>query len=299
MATPQIPVTYTMAQDQRRAITQAKATQDNANHGATIIETQDEGQAPGYVIYVYNIIDREWLVEQPPLFPGVRIPACKPGQKFSYTIFPPFVKEPYNKPGTTEMYYKKVDGRKCVTSLLNPSAFPGTSWDSQTQFWDSGDQYGNNLNEFGVFWSLTTPDEEVQLDKEIAIFRQRVVKTMNSLVRRGEELAAAGDLKSISPLHHFAMDYLGKTAPWHMAAHHMVTCPNCGDPVREGIAYHRNSFGEKCIVDEDRYTRMLAQQRRIEAAANPKPEPEPTPMPSAPPPEQPKPAPAPKKPKAE
>jgi hypothetical protein len=291
MATPVIPVTYTMAQDQRRAISQAKATQDQANHGATVIETQDEGQAPGYVIYVYNILNREWLVEQPPLFPGVRIPACQPGQKFAYTVFPAFVKEPYNKPQTTEMYYKKVDGRKCVTSLLNPSAFPGTNWDSQLQFWDSGDQFGNNLNEFGVFWSLTTPDEEEQLDKEIALFRQRVQKTMNALVRRGEELAAAGDLRSISPLHHFAMDYLGKSAPWHMTAHHMITCPNCGDPVREGIAYHRNSFGEKCIVDEDRYAKMLAQQKRIEAAAAVKTEQEPPP-PTAP-------APAPEKPKPE
>jgi len=265
-----IPVTHTIAQDQRRAMSQAKATQDNANHGATVIETQDEGHAAGYVIYVYNILNREWVIEQPPLFPGVRIPACKPGQKFAYTVFPAFVKVSYNKPGTTEMYYKNVDGRKCVTSLLNPSAFPGTNWESQTHFWDTGDQFGNNLNEFGVFWSLTMPDEEEQLDREIGIFRQRVLKTMNELVRRGEELAASGDLKSIAPLHHFAMDYLGKSAPWHMTAHHMITCPNCGDPVREGIAYHRNSFGEKCIVDEDRYARMLDRQRQLEAVPKPK-----------------------------
>ncbi len=54
-----IPVTHTMAQDQRRAMTQARATQDQQNHGATTIETQDVGKEAGYVIYVYNILDRD------------------------------------------------------------------------------------------------------------------------------------------------------------------------------------------------------------------------------------------------
>jgi hypothetical protein len=141
-----------MAQDQRRAKQQAKATQDGANHGATMIETQDIGKEAGYVIYVYNILDREHKVEQPPIFPGVIIPACKPNQKVSFTMLPAYVKEPYFKPGTTEMYYKNVDGRKAAMSLLNPSAFPGTVWEAQVQKWDSGDQYGNNLNAFGVWW---------------------------------------------------------------------------------------------------------------------------------------------------
>ena len=260
-----IPVTAQLAQDQRRAQQQAKATQDGANHGATTIETQDQGKEAGYVIYVYNILNKEHLVSQPPIFPGVVIPACKPHEKFSFTVLPPFVKEPYFKPGTTEMYYKNVDGRKAATSLLNPSAFPGTNWAGQLQKWDTGDQYGNNLNNYGCWWSLTKPDETAKLDKEIEAFKERVHRTMDELVKRGEELSASGDLKSITPWMHFAMDYLGKQAPWHMATHHMISCPNCGDPVKEGIAYHRNSFGERCIVNPVRYKEMLEQKKKLEA----------------------------------
>lgn len=262
-----IPVTAQLAQDQRRAQQQAKSTQDAANHGATSIETQDSGKEAGYVIYVYNILNREHLVAQPPIFPGVVIPACKPHEKFSFTILPPFVKEPYFKPGTTEMYYKNVDGRKAATSLLNPSAFPGIKWESQLQRWDTGDQYGNNLNAYGVWWSLTKPDEAEKLEREIVQFKERVHRTMDELVKRGEELSAGGDLKSITPWMHFAMDYLGKQAVWHMATHHMISCPNCGDAVKEGIAYHRNSFGERCIVNPQRYREMLEMKKKLEAEA--------------------------------
>jgi hypothetical protein len=60
---------------------------------------------------------------------------------------------------------------------------------------------------------------------------------------------------------HFAMDYLGKQAPWHMSMRHMISCPICGDQVPEGIAYHRNSFGDRCIIDMAKYERSVIQNR--------------------------------------
>ena len=266
-----IPVTHTLSQDQKRAMSQAKMTQDNQNHGTTTIDAQDSGKDPGYVIYVYNILEREYIVQQPPLFPAFLIPACEKGKRFSFTILPAFVKETYVKPGTTEFYYKNVDGRKAATSLLNPSAFPGTSWESQQQKWETGDQFGNNLNALGVWWSLTMPEETEKLDREIKVFKGRVQTTLNDLIRRAEELAAAGDLKNITPLMHFAMDYMGKQAPWHMSSQHKISCPNCGDPVNEGIAYHRNSFGDKCIIDRERYERAIASDAPRQAAPAPQP----------------------------
>ena len=29
----------------------------------------------------------------------------------------------------------------------------------------------------------------------------------------------------------------------------MISCPNCGALVKDGLAYHKNEFGEKCILD--------------------------------------------------
>lgn len=267
MGSPVVPLTARLSQNQQRASNKARGMQDSENHGSVTLDTQDIDHDPGYVIYIYNILDREWTVRQPPLFPMLMIPACPKGQPFSFTILPAFVKLPYLKPGGTEYYYKNEDGRKAATSLLNPSAFPGTKWESQIQKWDSPDQMNNNLNAYGVFWSLTKPDETEKLKKEITIFKKRVQSTMDELIREGERLNSMGDKGRplISPLMHFAMDYQGKQAPWHMASFHMITCPNCGEPVQEGIAYHKNAFGERCIVDYERYEEMLRKQKAMEA----------------------------------
>jgi hypothetical protein len=243
-----VPLTHALAQNQKRAMDQARATQDGANHGATTLETQETGPSSGKVIYVYNILALDHVVEQPPVFPHFAIPACQKGQKFSYTLLPEFVKIPFTKPGTTEMYYKSEDGRKAATSLMNPMAFPSTDWNAQVQKWDTGDQFGNNLNMFGCWWSLKAPDDPT-LDEEIKIFKDRWMKTMQELINAAETLNAQGNRKDISPLMHFAMDYAGKQAQWHMSTEHMISCPNCGALVKDGIAYHKNDFGDKCVLD--------------------------------------------------
>jgi hypothetical protein len=271
-----------MAKDQKNAIRLAKARMEDANHSQTTLLASDEVINQPYFVYIINVLNREWFVEQPPLFSSYKIPACPKGQKFSWNKLGAFIMEPYTKPGTFDTFYTKVDGRKVATSLLNPSAFPGTVWESQLQNWDAPDQFGNNLNAFGVFWTLSDPNDPADaeaLDEEVRIFKERSQRTLNELIRAAEQLAAQNDLKSISPLMHYAMDYFGKQAPWHMAAEHMVACPNCGDLVKDGIAYHKNSFGEKCIIDAKKYTAMIRAQKAAEAAAM-EPEPELPPIPA-------------------
>lgn len=256
-----IPLTATLAQSQKRAMGQAQEMVYNENHGARTLSTQDRGHEPEYFIYVYNTLEKEWIVRQPPLFSAFHIPACKKGEKFAFTLLPAFVNEVYQKSGSFELSYKQIDGRKAATSLLNPGAFPGTQWEGQLHDWNTDDQTGNNLNNFGCFWSLTRPDELEKLVVEIQLFRDKCRKTMEELVQRAEELFESGERKLISPMMHFAMDYLGKQAAWHMSMRHMISCPNCGASVPEGIAYHKNDFGEKCIIDMERYMKSIVQDR--------------------------------------
>jgi hypothetical protein len=239
------------------------------NFGEMTLETSDDGNDPGYLIYVYNLLSKEHFVQQPPLFPNFHIPLCPKGQKFSFTVLPAFVREPYVKFGTFERYYKRLDGRKAAASLLNPSCFPGVSWEAQLQKWDNAgwqDQFGNNLNNFGVWWSLTKPTDVVKLEREIQIFKAQCTKTMEQFVKQAELLATQGPkgLEQITPWMHFAMDYFGKQAAWHMASYHMIACPNCGETVMEGIAYHRNAFGERCVIDPVRYAQVVQRQREAE-----------------------------------
>jgi len=256
-----VPITHSIAQDQKKAMNVAKTMADAENHGATTLVTQDRQSEPDYFVYVYNILELEHLVQQPPLFAAFHIPKCKKGEKFAVTLLPAFVNEVTMKAGTTELSYKSIDGRKAATSLLNPGAFPGIQWEGQLNDWKTDDQTGNNLNNFGCFWSLTRPDEPDKLEVEIELFRDKARVTMEELIKSAEELFEGGRRDRITPRMHFAMDYLGKQGPWHMSMRHMITCPNCGESVQEGIAYHKNAFGEKCVIDMERYMKSVVQTR--------------------------------------
>lgn len=254
------PATFAMAAKQNRARNFARA-KESEEAGETTLVVSDEGPDDvTHVVHIYNIVPglRHDAITQPPNFPMFKVPYCEPGAKFGHTTIPAFIRNRYNKPGTSEYYYMREDGRKSATSLLNPSVHPSSPWESQLQELPPGtpgiaqDQFGSNLNAYGVFWSVTPPDDP-GLEEEIDLFKQRVERTFKALVESAEQLYAANDRKSISPRMHFAMDYLGLSAPWHQSTARMTPCPNCGELVREGIAYHRNSFNEKCVIDRAKY----------------------------------------------
>jgi hypothetical protein len=219
---------------------------------AIALETNDDPENLD-VIYVYNTISMEHIVEQPPLFPHMVIPACPKGQAFIHTLLPRYVNEVYEDYTRESRRYKRVDGRICATSLLNPAVHPRNPWEMQfREMKTHGDQEGNNLNIYGVFWSLTHPTDP-KLNDELSLMKTVVRKTMNFLVVEGDKHLAAGTRHMITPRMHFAADYLKFTAPWHTSHDHMIDCPNCGENIKEGLAYHRNQFGERCILDRVRY----------------------------------------------
>lgn len=250
-----IPLTAKLSDDQNIGQMVGRRTQEAENNKGITLRTTDVGPAADYVIYVYNLLAKEHVVEQPPNFPRFVIPACEEGMKFSVTTLPAYVNNKFNKPGTTEYRTEREDGRRYATCLLNPGAFPVTDVRAQLLEYKSLDQTGNNLNVFGVFWSLTRPDDPA-LEKEIKLFTDRCTKTMNGLVKEAEKHNAAGKRERISPWMHFAMDYLGLQAPWHMSNERHMACPNCGESVRDGIAYHKNSMGDRCIIDIGRYATL-------------------------------------------
>jgi hypothetical protein len=266
-----VPLTAAISNKYPRQVQKATRGMADDQNGtsAFVLNTQDTGGDPKYLIYIYNLLNLQHIREQPPLFHRFVIPACEPGQEFAFTTLAPFHLLPFEIFATYEKRYEKQDGRKSAMSLVNPNAYPGTEWRNQLADWRSiettstGD--GDNLNRFGVFWSLTRPDELEKLRKEIKQFRDIAQKTMEALCREGDMLAASNELKRIGTLHHFAMDYTGKLAGWHTPMYHMVPCPNCGESVREGLAFHKNFAGEKCIVDIEKYKAHMRRQREIEA----------------------------------
>lgn len=256
MATP--APTYGFAKNQNRAAMNAKSTQDNENHGENTLLVSDDF-VPEYKLYIYNISEEAYIRRLPPNFPMVLIPARLPDEKFAFTTMPAVVRNRFNKPQSFEYYYQIEDGRKSASQLLNPACFPGVAFERQLVPNNPAmdEQSGNNLNELGVFWSQTRPQDTEQLDKEIAIFRAILTKKMKQLAETARAWGTDPKMVSrITPRMHRAMDYLGLKAPWHTDTYAIINCGTCGEEVRQGIVYHRNSMGDRCIVDLERAQKM-------------------------------------------
>lgn len=239
----------------------------DGSEGHATLTVGDESQEVG-VIYIYNCVQglRHAPICQPPNFPKFQVPFCEPGQKVAYTTIRALVRNRFTRPGTDEVYYINEDGRKQANSLLNPSMHPASPWEMQLQDVPEGtpgvaqDQYGNNLNAYGVWWSETEPDDPA-LESEIDRFKKRFERTCRALIQQAEEKAARNERHMITPREHFAMDYLGLESQWHQTTARMTTCANCGDRIREGIAYHRNFAGDPCIVDADKYYKLFPDKK--------------------------------------
>src|ERR1700685_4046546 len=125
MGTPR-PGIYGMSKKQNHAFSAARGKEQEFN-GDTELQVSDEGPDDvKHVIHIYNVIPgmRHFPIQQPPNFPLFHPPYCEPGKKFGHTTIPGFIRNRYNKPGTSEFYYQREDGRKSATSLLNPSVHP-------------------------------------------------------------------------------------------------------------------------------------------------------------------------------
>lgn len=238
---------------------------------ATSLKTQDtiSSRPP---LFIYNICALSHTRNQPPEFVAFTVDACPKGEPFSCKIFPGVVKERYQRPGTSEFRYEEVDGRKYATSLLNPDCFPGTDWEAQLIEGTTGnnDMTGMNMNALGVVW-LEWPPDDPRTAKALARVRERVDRTMDALVKEGERLHAEGRPGQISAMMHFAMEYFGLSAAWHMSHRHKIECPNCGDMILEGIAYHRNASGDICIIDRERYEQSVIPSTKQTEAPDRKP----------------------------
>jgi hypothetical protein len=267
---------YGFAKDQSRAARTAKSTQDGENHGENQLLVSDDF-VPTYKLYIYNILNLQHIRRLPPNFPRILIPACLPNEKFSFTTLPAVVRNRFNKPQTFEYYYSIEDGRKSASQILNPAGFPGIVWERQLVRNSSEVEFyieGSNLNEIGCFWSQTRPQDQEQLDQEIKLFRDIATQTMQKLAKKARALGSdPKKVNDITPMMHFAMDYLGLKAPWHVDTYAIINCPTCGEEVRQGIVYHRNSMGDRCIVDLERAQKMglapvgdLSQPEKLEPA---------------------------------
>lgn len=203
---------------------------------------------PEYWVYLYTISDRDFLVSQPPLVPGLQIRAKKPGERYAFvTKIPSPMVEVYPDVDTSDFRYSTHVGERVAQSICNPD---NTTLD-QNFTAAKGLGIGTNLNEQGVFWSLNDPPKE----EEIKAAEARREKYYRGLIEKARTLEISNPKEleaTITQDYHLAAEYFGLETTWHYKMVKKEECPNCGDSVKPGVAYHYNAAGALCVIDERR-----------------------------------------------
>lgn len=229
---------------------------------------------PDYFVYLYNISEMNigdgisFKVSRPPLMREMRIKAKPAGSaNIKYVLatkLPQPLLIPRGNVESNEIDIIPTDTRRFATDIINPENL-GIDQDA---FIDSKNRIsvGNDLGKKGVFWSLNGPgasqNEFAQRKFGMKLFEEPTTEEVNKAYERMEkyyrhlleeadavEASAPGDLqKLLTPEHHAAADYFGEDRKWHGKKARTDFCPNCGDRIRAGAAFHRNEDGVLCVI---------------------------------------------------
>lgn len=251
----------------------------NANRPKFNFALQDYlmGRKPDFWVYLYNIGEQSHDVYRPPLLANLRIPACPHGKKYVQAArFPQPLLTPQGSVDSDEITIIPADSRRFCMDIINPD---NTGLD-QNAVISNPTNVGNDLGKKGVFWSLNGPGAsmnnpalfEEPTEQEIEAAKKRMEAHYNKLLEkaRAVETSNPKELNEIlSPEHHIAADYFGVETSWHGKRSRPMDCPNCGDRIKAGVAFHKTEEGTLCIIDWKRAVAsgVRTKQQAIDAGA--------------------------------
>lgn len=208
-------------------------------------------RAPDYWVYLYNVSEQTFEVSRPPILRRLVIPGRKVGEEYArVTKLPQPLLVPQGNIDSNELSLQSVDARRMMMDIVNPDNL-GSTPEAQDAVIDpaKGTSSGtNNLGKRGVFWSLNAEPTKEEISKAV----KRMEAHYNSLIEqaRAVEVSAPATLKDIlTPEHHAAAEYFAVEAGWHAKRSKVVECPNCGERMKQGAAFHKTEEGSLCILD--------------------------------------------------
>ena len=213
----------------RSDIATAKAAERNGV--LTLLPGQENFGAEEVPIYFYNVSQLDFNTPRPPNHAHLYIRACPKGEPFIMargSIVHPFqeIREDQNE----NKFPVLTNGYREATRMMNPMN-PGTdqSFAIASEF-----HHGDNLNDFGVFWSLNNPPTA----EELSTAKKRMETTYRKeLERMGRAKTADEALQMRNRISAAAADYFGVSATWHQTDlisrdHGKVECGACGEKIQ-------------------------------------------------------------------
>lgn len=205
---------------------------------------------PDYFVYIYTVSDRTFIVHQAPLISSLIIAARKPGERYGLVATLP---SPFNQidreGGVGDLITRAHIGERVAMSIVNPN---NTTLDQDAVVPTAATLgLGVDLGVQGVFWSRNNPPTE----DEIARAEKRRENYYRLLLEKARTLEIANPKELeyvINEDYHLAAEYFGEERTWHRKMVRMAECPACGESVKPGVAYHKNSLGLLCVIDATR-----------------------------------------------
>lgn len=201
---------------------------------------------PDYVLHIFSIARVPFVVRRPPNFPILTLRACPPASPYvEVAVVPNVVNYRWVDSVSGEVRSLGESGERFATDLLNPANLGVDIWagaDDSVSWVDSG---GADLTRRGVFWTRNAVPAPFELDRA----RSRMERHYKNLIAQADELMQNGERRALNPEHHLAAEYFKLKTAWHSIAQVSLACPNCGEDVGPGLAYHRSSLGMICVLD--------------------------------------------------
>lgn len=229
---------------------------ENAENFAPIVNGRMM-RPPLRTLYIHSVSPRSFTLRNPPLFPRLEIRGTDPNINGGRWITCATVPDPIpqisadNERGGNRM--DDNDAWAALCDLLNPLCGPSESVDPYTGS-SNPDFYANRRGTIFILEGIFPSPNEIPTEAELKRAEDCLLRRRRWLVAEAKKLAAKStkDLNEFldsNPQVHEAMDFLGQTAPWHQENNMKLSCPNCGDEIKEGLAFHKSSTGVLCILD--------------------------------------------------
>jgi len=253
---------------------------------------------PEYFVYLYNVSEQEFEVSRPPLIKSTKLRGRKQDDKELYVLvarLPQPMLIPKGNVDSNEIDVIPNDARRFAMDICNPDNL-GLNQDAFIDPKNITSQ-GNNLGAKGLFWSLNGPGQRESkynpkpLDHPTDEEVKKAVKRMEAYYKhlldqaRATEVSKPAELQNIiGPEHHIAADYFGEEHSWHSKKARTDFCPNCGERIKQGAAFHKTEEGTLCILNWEKAVKsgVRTRQQAYEATGDEQYAPKVAPVPAAP-----------------
>lgn len=202
-------------------------------------------------LYIHSVAKRSFTLRQPPLFPRLELRGCINGERYvTASSFPDPIPQISYDDARGGNRVDDNDAWICLIDLLRPGNFTMDPYSGS----DNPDYYANRMKTNYIVEGLFPSENEVPTEDELKQAEKVRDRRYRWLAQEASRLAAVStkslnEFLEINPEVHIAMDVLGMVAPWHSKNEVRVDCPNCGDPIKQGIALHMSTAGVRCVID--------------------------------------------------